>query len=106
MNIKLREFQHHAAKYIKMLNEGDITLTQYNIPVAKVVAIHKVSGKTTEEKPWTQVTRCEYQMCRKDSIGNFSIETYSTDTGDQTITKHLCKLHKHLASKEGKVTQI
>ena len=58
-----------------------------------------------EEKPWVQIVRCEYQTCRKDAIGNFSIETYSTDTGDQTIQKHLCKLHKHLATKEGKVTE-
>ncbi|HDZ14355.1 hypothetical protein LCGC14_0615240 [marine sediment metagenome] len=64
------------------------------------------SDPVTEEKPWKEITRCEFQACRKDAIGNFNISTYSTDTGDQITTKHLCKLHKHLASKEGAVTDV
>ncbi len=129
MNISLREFQRQASMYIKSLDKEDIVLTQYNIPIARVVSVDikstekinepltvedslkvdshfNVAKELKEEKPWTQVTRCEYQTCRKDAIGNFSIETYSTDTGDQTITKNLCKLHKYHATKEGKVTQI
>lgn len=59
-----------------------------------------------EEKPWTQITQCEFRACRKDAIGNFKIVTYSTDTGDQSQTQNLCKLHKHLAGKEGTVTEV
>jgi len=129
MNISLREFQRQASMYIKSLNKEDIILTQYNIPIARVTSVNikstekvnepltvedslkvdnhfNVAKELKEEKPWIQIVRCEFQTCRKDAIGHFSIETYSTDTGDQTITKHLCKLHKHLANKEGKVTQI
>ncbi len=123
MKVTIREFQHNATKYLDKL---PITLTRYNISIAEVIRVDTkflvdnstpIKPKdltiddpdkipTPEEKPWKQVTRCEYQTCRKDAIGHFSIETYSTDTGDQTIQKHLCKLHKHLANKEGKVTEV
>jgi len=112
MKVPIREFQHNATKYLDKL---PITLTRYNIPIAEVINVdtHPVSTKeqpfkvsTQEEKPWVPVVRCEYQTCRKDAIGHFFIETHSTDTGDLTIQKYLCKLHKHLASKEGKIIQI
>ena len=131
MKVKLRDFQHRAAMFIKELEKEEIILTQYNLPVAKVTSVdtkitfknrseisidgkdeNKLEGSHTDgmidpkEKAWKEITRCEFQACRKDSIGNFKISTYSTDTGDAAITKNLCKLHKHLVSKEGTVTEV
>ena len=132
MKISLREFQRQGSMYIKSLDKEEIILTQYNLPIAKVVSVDTKSTSTidtiqyTEEDPsktpdnfgaaptskietpsenkW--ITQCEFRACRKDAIGNFKIVTYSTDTGDQTQTQNLCKLHKHLASKEGAVTEV
>ena len=139
MKVKLRDFQHRAAMFIKGLDKEEIILTQYNLPIAKVVSVdtkatpppnspdnfgaapyfdqakgthaitkgdkeNNVPSVTTTTKEW--ITQCEFRACRKDAIGNFKIVTYSTDTGDQTQTKNLCKLHKHLASKEGAVTEV
>ena len=99
MNIKLRDFQHHAAKYIKRLHEEDIILTQYNIPVAKVITINKVSGKTVDTKEW--ITNCDQDFCKNTAKDKYKLKKYNKETGNEVeVEMYLCPKHYNEAKAE------
>jgi antitoxin (DNA-binding transcriptional repressor) of toxin-antitoxin stability system len=116
MKISIREFQRHPVLYINKLATDEVILTQYNLPIAKIVPVTSpapqlspdTSVRVIKDREWQKVetSKCDMPFCKQSAIGTFKVSTYSTDTGEEEKTLHLCAWHKGKATKEGNIQQL
>jgi hypothetical protein len=87
-----------------------VSVSKHISQLAANSTVQEISSKPkdhpVEEKPWKQIIQCDTPFCRNEALGEFRIDTNSTDTGDLTQNRFMCNYHKNLAKKEGTVTQI
>ena len=110
MKISLREFQRQGSMYIKSLDKEEIILTQYNLPIAKVVSVDTKatpppnSPLIEEDNAW--ITTCHQEFCKNTAKGEYKLKEYNKETGNEVeIKKYLCSKHYNKAKAEDAIVE-